>query len=82
MNRIDLIHALAAIDKHGVHVLLKRDIEKMFPEEGAKAMEKSLQRMVADGLLVRAAKGVYANPTARSRTGWIVEDVAKALWPG
>jgi len=30
--RIDLIRALAAIDKHGVHVQLKRDIEKMFPE--------------------------------------------------
>ena len=82
MNRIDLIHALAALDRQGVYVLLKRDIEKLFPQEGAKAMEKSLQRMVADGLLVRAAKGVYVNPVARSRTGWIIEDVAKALRPG
>ena len=82
MNRIDLIHALANLDRHGVYVLLKRDIEKMFPDEGDKAMEKSLQRMVADGLLVRAAKGVYVNPAARSRNGWIVEEVAKALRPG
>jgi predicted transcriptional regulator of viral defense system len=82
MKKIDLIHGLAGLDRRGVFVFAKRDLEKMFPEEGEKAMEKSLARMVSDGLLVRAAKGVYVNPAAASKHGRIIEDVAKALRPG
>lgn len=83
MKRLDLIHRLAELEKRGVYVLAKRDIGKLFPEEDEKAMEKSLQRMVRDGLLVRAARGVYVNPAAASRNaGWTIEEVAKALRPG
>ncbi len=46
-------------------------------------MEKSLQRMVADGLLQRVAKGLYVDPAAASRRcGWMIEEIAKALRPG
>lgn len=82
MKKIDLIHRLAALDKNGIYVLSKSDIEKMFPNEDAKAMEKSLQRMVADRLLIRAARGIYVNPSAASRNSRIIEDVAKAMRPG
>lgn len=82
MKKIELIRSLGALDKRGVCVFAKRDLEKLFPKEGEKAMEKSLQRMVADGLLVRAAKGVYVNPSAASKDSRIVENVAKALRPG
>jgi hypothetical protein len=74
---------LAELEKRGVFVLAKRDVEKLFPDEADKAMEKSLQRMVADGILVRAAKGLYVNPAAANRRrGWLIEEVAKALRPG
>lgn len=82
MKRMDLIHKLAELDRRGVHVLARRDIEKLFPEEGEKAMEKSLQRMVGDGLLQRVAKGLYVNPAASSKNRWIAEEIAKALRPG
>ncbi len=82
MTRIDLIRRLAELDRRGIHVLARRDIEKLFPEEGDKAMEKSLQRMVSDGLLQRVAKGLYVNPAASSRNRWIAEEIAKALRPG
>ncbi len=83
MNRIELIKRLAELERRRVFVLTKRDMEKLFPEEEAKAMEKSLQRMVKDGLLVKAARGVYVNPSAASRNaGRIIEEVAKALRPG
>ena len=82
MKRIDLIHKLSELDRRGVHVLARRDIEKLFPDEAEKAMEKSLQRMVSDGLLQRAAKGLYVNPAANSKNRWIAEEVAKALRPG
>lgn len=82
MTKIELIRKLAELDRRGVHVLARRDIEKLFPDEGEKAMEKSLQRMVSDGLLQRVAKGLYANPAASSRNRWIAEEIAKALRPG
>lgn len=82
MTKIELIRKLSEIDRRGIYVLAKRDIEKLFPEEAEKALEKSLQRMVADGILQRVAKGLYVNPSATSRNRWIVEDIAKALRPG
>ena len=83
MNRIDLIEQLAGLERRGIFVLAKRDIEKLFPDEDEKSMEKSLQRMVKDGLLVKAARGIYVNPAAAYRNpGRVVEEVAKALRPG
>jgi len=82
MKKIDLIRRLAELDRRGVYVLARRDIEKLFPDEGEKALEKSLQRMVADGLLQRVARGLYVNPAATSKNRWIAEEVAKALRPG
>lgn len=83
MKRMDLIRHLFELERLRVFVFAKRDIEKLFPEEDAKSMEKSLQRMVKDGLIERAARGIYVNPAAASRNaGWIIEDVAKALRPG
>ncbi len=82
MTRIELIQQLAALDRLGICVIPRRDIEKLFPQEGEKGLEKSLQRMVADGLLERVAKGLYANPYATSKNRWIAEEVAKALRPG
>lgn len=82
MKKMALIRKLMELDRRGVHVLARRDIEKLFPEEGEKAMEKSLQRMVADGLLQRAARGLYVNPAASSKNRWIAEEIAKALRPG
>lgn len=81
MKKIELIRKLAELDRRGIHILPRRDIEKLFPEEGSKAMEKSLQRMVADGLLQRVAKGLYLNPAAASRNRWVAEEIARALRP-
>ena len=82
MKRMELINSLTSLERRGVSVLTKRDLEKLFPSEGAKSMEKSLQRMVKDGLLIKAARGIYVNALAAGRNpGWIVEDIAKALRP-
>jgi predicted transcriptional regulator of viral defense system len=82
MKKMALFRKLSELDKRGVYVLARRDLEKLFPDEGEKAMEKSLQRMVADGLLQRVAKGLYVNPAATSKNRWIAEEIAKALRPG
>ena len=82
IKKIDLIRKLSELDRRGVYVLARHDIEKLFPDEAEKAMDKSLQRMVGDGLLQRAAKGLYVNPAATSKNRWVAEEVAKALRPG
>lgn len=82
MNRMDAIDKLAALDRMGVYVLTKADLAKAFPQEKEKAFEKSLQRLVSDGILQRIAKGVYLNTMARSRTGRVIEDIASVLRRG
>lgn len=82
MKRMELIRGLRDLDQVGSYVLLKRDIEKMFPTESEKSMEKSLHRMVSDGLLVRVCKGTYLNPMASSKSSRVLEDIALALRPG
>lgn len=82
MNRIDAINKLAALDRVGVYVLSKGDLGKAFPGEKEKAFEKSLQRLVADGILQRVAKGVYVNAMAASRKGRVIEDIASVLRRG
>lgn len=82
MNRNQMLDGLHRLDALGIYVFARGDIAKMFPGEGAKALAKSLERMVAAGLIVRACNGVYVNPQARARCGWIIEDIALVLRRG
>jgi hypothetical protein len=78
-----LITILMNLERQGVFVLTKKDIGKLFPLEDEKSMEKSLQRMVKDGLLIKAARGIYINALVASRhKSWMLENIAKALRPG
>mgnify|MGYP000060581652 CR=1 FL=1 len=51
---------------------------KMLREE-EKTLEKSLQRLVSDGILERVTKGIYLNPMATSKKSHVVEDIAAVL---
>jgi len=82
MNKIDAINKLAALDRVGVYVLSKGDLAKAFPQEKEMALEKSLQRLVGDGILQRVAKGVYVNTMAKSKKGQVIEDIASVLRRG
>jgi predicted transcriptional regulator of viral defense system len=82
VNRTEAIRKLSELDTHGVYVLTKGDLAKAFPDEKEKAFEKSLQRLVTDGILERVAKGVYLNPAARSLKGAVVEEIARTLRRG
>src|SRR6185312_15612679 len=82
MNKVDAINKLAALDRSGVYVVTKGDLAKAFPQEKDKSFEKSLQRLVSDGILQRVAKGVYVNSMVRSKKGQVVEDIAAVLRRG
>lgn len=82
MNKIEAMKKIAMLDRLGVYVFSKGDLAKAFPEEKEKALEKSLQRLVADGILQRVVKGVYLNPLAKSMKGQVIEDIASVLRRG
>ena len=82
MNKIDAIKKLTSLDRLGVYVVTKGDLAKAFPQEKEKSFEKSLQRLVSDGILQRVAKGVYLNALAKSKKGQVVEDIAAVLRRG
>ena len=82
MNKMDALKALRGLDRRGIYVLTKSDLEKLFPDEEEKALEKSLQRLVKDGILERVARGVYLNSMAQSKKSHIAEDIAVTLRRG
>lgn len=83
MKRLDLLNRLSDLELKGKFVFHRRDIEKIFPEDDEKTLEKGLQRMCRDQLLIRAARGIYVfGPAASRHRGWLIEWIALALRPG
>lgn len=76
MKLTDAIKKLRELDLHGIYVLDRSDIEKLFPDEKEKALEKSLQRLVNEGVLDRACKGIYVNLMTSSKKSRLIEDIA------
>ena len=82
MTKSDAIGKLKALDRIATCVLTKGDLEKLFPDEAEKTLEKSLQRLVAGGILERVSKGVYVNRMTSSKGRSLVEDIAVVLRRG
>jgi predicted transcriptional regulator of viral defense system len=76
MKLTDALKILNDLDQQGVYIFSRGDIEKMFPSEQEKTLEKSLQRLVRGGVLERVGKGLYLNPLAVSKKSRVVEDIA------
>ena len=82
MRTTEAVKTLADWDRHGRIVFTLSDLRKMFPHRSDKTLSESLRRLVSNGLLERAANGVYVNPlSARSRAD-LLEEVALALRRG
>ena len=82
MRTVDAIRTLAEWDRRGRIVFTLSDFRKLFPHRSDKTLSESLRRLVRDGLLERAANGVFVNPlSSRSRAG-LLEEVARAIRSG
>lgn len=81
MNRLQAIQALRMFDDMGRYVFRRQHLRACFNDESEKTFAEGLARLVSDGLLVRAARGVFVNEAAKSRDGWTIERVAIALRP-
>jgi len=82
VKQADAISVLRRWDQKGRHVFTRAALEKLFPEDSAKTFTESLSRLVKAGSLLRAARGVYVNPHARSLDSRVIERIAQALRPG
>ena len=79
MKKLDAIHVLRDFDKKGKFVFTKHDMAKLFPNDNSKALDESLNRLVKNGLLKRACRGIYVNEHAHSFDSYTIEHIAKAL---
>jgi len=82
MKRIEAINSFKQWDRRSKFVYTKHDLAKLFPDESPKTLSESLNRLVKDGLLRRACRGIYVNEHAASFDANIIEHIAKALRRG
>ncbi|NHB95353.1 type IV toxin-antitoxin system AbiEi family antitoxin [Photorhabdus stackebrandtii] len=60
MDRITAINTLDKFSKMGKRIFLLRDLEVIFADDRPRTLQKSIDRLINAGLLVRITKGVYA----------------------
>ena len=68
-------------DRRGHAVFSSTDLRAIFPERSEKTFSEGVRRLVRQGVLQRAARGVYVNPLAVSR-GHLLEQIAVTLRRG
>lgn len=62
MDQSTAIKRFSQWDRQGRFVFIRADLAKLFPEDSPRALKDGLQRLVAEGLLERPARGVYLYP--------------------
>jgi predicted transcriptional regulator of viral defense system len=82
MNRQQAIRVLSDWDRRGHYVFSLHDLAKLFPLDKPKTLKEGVNRLVRDGLLKRACRGVYIYLYAHSMDSHTVEQIAKTLRRG
>lgn len=82
MKTVESIKILWEWDRRGRSVFSVADLRKMFPERSRKTFAQGLARLVSQGFLERAARGVYVNPLSSRSRRYLVEEVAACLRRG
>ncbi len=82
MKKSHATEVLRHWDSKGRYVFTRRELARLFPSDGPRTFGEGLNRLVKSGLLVRACRGVFANPHAQSFDSYAAERIARALRPG
>lgn len=82
MDQQTAIKRLSEWDSQGRYVFTLRDLASIFQEDRPKALQEGVNRLVRNGLLERACRGVYVYPFARSSDAYTIERIARALRRG
>lgn len=82
MRKDTALRALNAQAEQGRAVFARRDLDRLFRADGARAREAGIARLVAAGWLVQAVRGVYVYPPGLPRDGYTLERIARTLRRG
>jgi predicted transcriptional regulator of viral defense system len=82
MKKTEAFTVLRCWDKKGRYVFTKRDLSKLFFKDNSKTFTEGINRLVHEGWLIRACRGIYVNPHAHSFDGYVIERIAVALRRG
>ncbi|MGJ0625273.1 type IV toxin-antitoxin system AbiEi family antitoxin [Xenorhabdus bovienii] len=82
MNQTTAIHCLNKLDQQGRYVFTSKDLAKLFSEDSKRAFEAGLSRLVKQGILSRACKGVYVFALSRHKGLHTLELIAKTMRRG
>jgi hypothetical protein len=82
MKAAELLNVLHDWDRQGCWLFSFNDFGLLFPDEEPAVLTQSLARLTKAGYLIRLAKGLYANPSARSQSIYPMEEIALKLRPG
>ncbi|MDZ7924986.1 MAG: hypothetical protein U5M23_13250 [Marinagarivorans sp.] len=82
MNQINAIQQFSAFDLRGRYVFSGHDIAKLFPEDTPRALYAGINRLVAQGILQRATKGVFVYALSQHKHKYPLEWIAKTMRRG
>lgn len=82
MLRTDAIRTFAEWSRQGRDVFTVSDLRILFPDDREDALSEALRRLVKDGILIRAAKGIYVNAHGGQDRQRTLEKVASAFRRG
>lgn len=82
MKSVDAIKILCNLDRDGRAVFSVAELRCIFPERSGHTFTDGLRRLAAQGILKRAAHGVYVNALSQGPRAWRDEEVAIRLRSG
>ena len=82
MKALEAAKALTLWDRQDKSVFAVADLRRIFPERSEKTFSEGIRRLVAHGVLERAARGVYVNALSQRSRRYLVEEVATCLRRG
>jgi hypothetical protein len=82
MNQINAIQRLNQFDQAGRYIFSGQDISKLFPEDSKRALHAGINRLVAQGILQRATKGVFVYALSQHKHKFPLEWIAKTMRRG
>ena len=82
MDIASALKSLHVLDVKGRYVYTSKDLAKVFSDDSRHAFRAGLKRLVKNGILQRAARGVYVFAYSRNIDADTVESIAKSLRRG
>lgn len=82
MNQTQAIQRFNQFDLRGRYVFTRQDIAKLFHEDTKRALDAGINRLVAQGVLQRAIKGVFVYAFSKHKHLFPLEWIAKTMRRG